>query len=331
MLNEIVLVGGLIFVFTLLYLSFLLPSKMIGNDEDEKENSTKTGKGRGSGGGGDGVLRELSLTNGQINRMNKEEVRQKLEELHLETRGVKEVLKKRLKSYYKKEKLTPDVVGVKSEHYDFLLVIDFEATCMEENPPDFQHEIIEFPILLVNTETLIVEDQFHSYCRPTINPKLTPFCTKLTGITQKMVDKAPEFPQVLEDVLDWMSSKGYGMGHSRFAVATDGPWDMCRFLYQQCLYCGIPYPRPFRRWINVKKHFANFYQTRGGTKLQEMLASLGLQFEGKPHSGRDDAVNIARIAGRLIQDGCELRVNECLNNGRVEPVVPPRAKLASNN
>ncbi|KAI8489499.1 3'-5' exoribonuclease 1 [Branchiostoma belcheri] len=325
MLNEIVLVGGLIFVFTLLYLSFLLPSKMIGNDEDDKENSTKTG---GRGGDRDPVLRELSLTNGQINRMNKEEVRQKLEELHLETRGVKEVLKKRLKSYYKKEKLSPNSAP---ERYDFLLVIDFEATCMEENPPDFQHEIIEFPILLVNTETLIVEDQFHSYCKPTINPKLTPFCTKLTGITQKMVDKAPEFPQVLEDVLDWMSSKGYGMGHSRFAVATDGPWDMCRFLYQQCLYCGIPYPRPFRKWINVKKHFANFYQTKGGTKLEEMLASLGLKFEGKPHSGRDDAVNIARIAGRLIQDGCELRVNECLNNGRVEPVVSQRAKLASSN
>ena len=34
--------------------------------------------------------------------------------------------------------------------YDFYLVIDFEATCQEQNTPDFKHEIIEFPIVLVD-------------------------------------------------------------------------------------------------------------------------------------------------------------------------------------
>ena len=39
---------------------------------------------------------------------------------------------------------------------DYLLVLDFEATCLEVNPPDFIHEIIEFPVLLLNTKTLEV-------------------------------------------------------------------------------------------------------------------------------------------------------------------------------
>ncbi len=40
------------------------------------------------------------------------------------------------------------------EFFDYICVIDFEATCIETNPFDFPHEIIEFPIVLVNMKTL---------------------------------------------------------------------------------------------------------------------------------------------------------------------------------
>lgn len=44
-------------------------------------------------------------------------------------------------------------------YYDYICVVDFEATCEEGNPPEFIHEIIEFPIVLLNTRTLeIVSD-----------------------------------------------------------------------------------------------------------------------------------------------------------------------------
>lgn len=41
-----------------------------------------------------------------------------------------------------------------------------------------------------------------------------------------------------------------------------------------------------------------------------MLQILGMQFEGRPHSGIDDTRNIARIAIQLLKDGCELVINE---------------------
>lgn len=37
---------------------------------------------------------------------------------------------------------------------DYLCVLDFEATCEEVNPDDYLHEIIEFPVLLLNLKTL---------------------------------------------------------------------------------------------------------------------------------------------------------------------------------
>lgn len=39
-------------------------------------------------------------------------------------------------------------------YYDYICIIDFEATCEEGNPPEFIHEIIEFPVVLLNTHTL---------------------------------------------------------------------------------------------------------------------------------------------------------------------------------
>ncbi len=62
------------------------------------------------------------------------------------------MLKKRLKSYYKKQKLSKaNVSSARQQSYDFLLVIDFEATCEENNTDSFHHEIIEFPAVLIDT------------------------------------------------------------------------------------------------------------------------------------------------------------------------------------
>ena len=41
-----------------------------------------------------------------------------------------------------------------------------------------------------------------------------------------------------------------------------------------------------------------------------MLTLVGLEFEGQPHSGLDDAKNIARVLLRLIADRAFVRVNE---------------------
>lgn len=73
--------------------------------------------------------------------------------------------------------------GVGPQQYDAFCVLDFEATC-----DDVRHfpnqEIIEFPIVVVDGKTYEVTARFHEYVRPIHNPKLTKFCTDLTGIQQ---------------------------------------------------------------------------------------------------------------------------------------------------
>lgn len=110
--------------------------------------------------------------------------------------------------------------------FDYYCIIDFEATCIEEERRDtpFENEIIEFPIILLNSTTLQIEDKFHTFVKPTINPKLSQFCTKFTGITQEQVDNGVELEKALELVHQWLQK--HNLFEKSFAFVTDGPWDL---------------------------------------------------------------------------------------------------------
>lgn len=254
------------------------------------------------------VWKKISATNGRINRMTQKDLTEALEYLKLSSKGTTEVLQKRLKSYTKKQYLTEAEIRSDQKKYtDFYIVIDFEATCEEPNPPGFFHEIIEFPAILVNAETNEIVSEFHHYCRPRKNPILSDFCKQLTGITQIQVESASTFETVLKRFDVWL--KEQVTPEQKFVIATDGPWDIDRFLKTQCRSLKINIPHYFHRWVNIRKHFTNFYRLNY-VNVETMLSHLGLTFQGRPHSGIDDSRNIARILVEMRKDGAEMIINE---------------------
>ena len=68
-----------------------------------------------------------------------------------------------------------------SDNLEFLLVLDFESTCWEDKVSASPPEIIEFPVILLSLKTGEILSEFHYYCLPIENPRLSSFCTKLTG------------------------------------------------------------------------------------------------------------------------------------------------------
>lgn len=257
--------------------------------------------------------KRLSSLNGAINKMNLAELRATLSKLKISTTGTKAVLCKRLKQHYKAETIkSKDRQPIKKADFDYICVLDFEATCLDDID-DFPHEIIEFPIVLLNCNTLEIEDEFHAYCRPIYNPKLSEFCTSLTGITQETVDKAKPFTEVLEDVLKWLEKNKLGTEFT-YAFAADCDADFRDFMSIQCALSNIPRPRFSNRWINIKKHFSNAYKMR--RNLAGMLRELHMIFEGSPHSGIDDARNITRVVVALLKDNISLKVNSHINDFR---------------
>lgn len=92
---------------------------------------------------------------------------------------------------------------IQPQKFRFLLVTDFECTC-DSGEPNYPHEIIEFPVVVVDTQINRPVAEFHTYVRPVRNPQLTTFCTELTGITQSMVDGAPALPEALGMFDEWV-------------------------------------------------------------------------------------------------------------------------------
>merc|ERR1739838_480809 len=267
--------------------------------------------------------------------MNKIELRNKLRDFRQDTRGQKDVLQRRLKQYYRNRSLSnanirdPDAI---SWFFDNYVVIDYEATCEGDKPIDYRHEIIEFPAVIVNSKSRKIVSEFHSYVRPVINPKLSDFCTSLTGITQDNVNFAPEFSEVLSKFELWLLENNLTFEDSRsqsFAVVTDGPWDMGRFLVKQTNQSNMLFPKWALRWINIRKTYSNFYKTKR-LNLSDMLDNLDMKFEGRPHCGKDDARNIARIAVQLLKDGCNLRYNERIQLEKDGKADLSRARLVYN-
>jgi inhibitor of KinA sporulation pathway (predicted exonuclease) len=207
------------------------------------------------------------------------------------------------------------IINMTEQPFDYLIILDFEATC-DDNKPNFPNEIIEFPMVLIETKSLSVLKTFREYIRPTLKPKLTKFCTELTGITQETVDKSQLFNIVFKNANRWIESviTEYEMDRDRMAFVTHGDWDLnimlpnqCK-LYKQQFNKEIKTPYYFKRWINIKvpcKLYLNKKQSYGMLKI---LESFGLTFIGRQHSGLDDSINIANITLELIKRGQILEI-----------------------
>lgn len=190
-----------------------------------------------------------------------------------------------------------------------LLVLDFEATCGDEIKG--QNEIIEFPTLVYNLENDEVQATFHEYVRPVVHPRLTRFCTNLTGITQDVVDAADTFPEVRKRFQDFLKQDDLLGDPSSYAFLTCGEWDLQVMLPRQLVTSNIDHGLdesgkmipPYNRYINVKKAFRKHYKLRYEQGMAPMLRHLRMPLEGRHHSGIDDCKNILAIVRRMREDG----------------------------
>ena len=197
--------------------------------------------------------------------------------------------------------------------YDYYCVIDFEATC-EEHQRIQPQEIIELPSVLLESRTMTVVDEFQLYVRPVHRPRLTEFCTQLTGIQQACVDEGTLFGEALQAHTEWLRGHGIavdgGGGRSMICVSC-GDWDLKTMLPAQLrLDAGGGgergrVPLHLRRWINIKHTYTQSMGQKA-SGMVSMLDGLGLTLEGRHHSGIDDCRNLAKVVQALAQRGVTL-------------------------
>jgi inhibitor of KinA sporulation pathway (predicted exonuclease) len=184
----------------------------------------------------------------------------------------------------------------------YLCVLDFEATCWKDQVKPTQ-EIIEFPSVLYElTEDNEVKfiSEFAKYVRPILEPALSDFCTSLTGITQEQVNQADTIEVVYKEHHEWLRTNT--PEKAEIIIITCGAWDLKTMLPKEISNKKLPYYSTYKSYINIKDEFEYFYKVKAGGMVG-MLNFLGLELEGRHHSGIDDTRNIAKIMLKLISDG----------------------------
>lgn len=183
------------------------------------------------------------------------------------------------------------------QKFEYLLVMDFEATC-ERHAVLKPQEIIELPCAVLSTSDWKLKNVFHEYVRPRVHPTLTPFCTELTGIMQEMLNDQPCFPDVFSRFREWLTKGRYFDATDKSAFVMCGNWDLKVMLPNQCDLDGIELPEQFKQWIDLKQTFCEStgYYPRS---LKDMLVRLNLPLQGRLHSGIGDVKNMIAIIQAL--------------------------------
>ncbi|KAI1233787.1 hypothetical protein IHE44_0004234, partial [Lamprotornis superbus] len=186
--------------------------------------------------------------------------------------------------------------------------------------------MFEFPAVLLNTSTGVIESEFHMYVQPQEHPILSEFCTELTGITQNQVDEGVPLNICLSQFLKWIqkiqkekkiifstdSQSNCTSEAKACAFVTWTDWDLGVCLHYECKRKQLRKPDILNSWIDLKATYRAFYN-RKPKGLNGALQDLGIVFEGREHSGLDDSRNTARLAWRLICDGCVLKITKSLD------------------
>lgn len=164
------------------------------------------------------------------------------------------------------------------------LVVDLEATCDAHGAlPREESEIIEIGAVLVDGATLEPIAEFQTFVRPLVHPRLSPFCTELTTITQADVARAPTFKIVAPKLA------AFGQGA---LFCSWGGYDRNQ-LERDARRAGIRAPLGPRH-LNLKEAFARA-AGEGQSGTYGALRRVGLKPTGTHHRGIDDARNIARL------------------------------------
>jgi len=175
---------------------------------------------------------------------------------------------------------------------DKVVIVDLEATCWDGDiPPDQTSEIIEIGACFLNMRNWEIENKTSYIIKPRYS-EVSEFCTQLTTLTKEQVKKGILFGDARNKF-----AKEFGTRNRSWW--SWGDYDRRQF-QKNCDLYKVDYPFGSGH-MNAKTLFALKYQMSKEPGIAKALGMLGIQFEGTPHRGSDDAYNIARVLRHLLR------------------------------
>lgn len=178
---------------------------------------------------------------------------------------------------------------------DKVIVYDLELTCWDNNnkpPPGEQQEIIEIGVVNLDVNSGQIFDKTSYIIKPK-KSKISSYCKNLTGITQEQVNKGMLLEHATNKIIKDFAplnrpSCSFGQGDRVF-------------LSRECRDKNARFPFS-ENYIDISVLFALKYNKKsGGIGLVKALSLCDEEFEGREHSGADDAYNTAKLLWKVIQ------------------------------
>lgn len=187
----------------------------------------------------------------------------------------------------------------------------------------FIYFILEFPAILLNLKTGNILSEFHQYVLPVEAPELSAFCIELTGISQSIIDRdgitLPVALMLFDKWLKEMISQhslvlpktSTNAIQGNCALASWSDWDFGICLLGECERKNITRLLYFDQWIDMKHIYKTWYRYCP-RNFTDALDHVGCSFQGRPHSGIDDAKNLAQLAHTMAIAGAPIAITRDL-------------------
>ena len=162
-------------------------------------------------------------------------------------------------------------------------------------PGEFR-EIVQIGAVKLDADSFAALGEFDRLVRPRINPFLSPYFEKLTGITSRQIARDGEdFATAYASFLDFA-----GEG----PIAAFGRDD--RALQDNLRLYGITV-RALPVFYDLRGWFAALGMDPRGMHSCELAPALGMPFQGRAHNALDDAKSVASVMAVLASRGTRLR------------------------
>ncbi len=167
------------------------------------------------------------------------------------------------------------------------IIFDLEATCWHRSSTDLIQETIEIGAFRLNPYGELT-GTYNRFVKPILHPFLSPFCKQLTNIEQEVINRARTFPKVIEEFKDWI-----GLYEEEYLLCSWGSFDRKQFI-NDCKLHRLEYDW-CEKHINLKSQYQYLKRLNRPCGLRKALHREGMEFNGNPHRGIDDAENLMQL------------------------------------
>jgi inhibitor of KinA sporulation pathway (predicted exonuclease) len=180
--------------------------------------------------------------------------------------------------------------------FHLLNVIDVEATCYPNRtfPEGETQEIIEVGLAVIDVSKLVIVERGQIVIANRLS-RVSAFCTQLTGWTEaQLQERGVEYAQACQTLMDSFDSR------NRLWISQGG--GDRRLFEKESRLLGCPYPFADDH-LNMQHLVSLLTRRVRRIGLKKTMRLFGLEFEGRHHSGYDDAYNEARIVIEILKRG----------------------------